>query len=222
MILKSFKWLFKKLHPRYVALSSRLIKKSFRCRLLFPLLTVRPPLPPTHLKFGSVESFLEAIGLSDMPQAQLYGILFGCIVFILTVSTVLALLFFGGSFQRIVEQSQPDAATANMSAEETRMNRALLLERLLDSRQYLFQRNYNEEDGKVDTSNKKNGCYKAEIGYYTNLTKMLLNVKPPSKDGKEEEQSKANLDTERLEEIETYKQNYVIAYRKCQDKPGGK
>ena len=148
-----------------------------------------------------------------MPQAQLYGILFGCIVFILTVATVLALLVFGGTFKRIVEQSNAGANGANSAEDDykSRMDRALLLERLLDSKEYLLQRNYSD-----DNDGKKRG-YKAEIGYYTNLTKMLLNIKPPSKDGKEEQ----NANKERKVEIENYKHNYVLAYRKCQDKPGG-
>jgi hypothetical protein len=49
------------------------------------------------------------------------------------------------------------------------------------------------------------------------LTTMLLNVKPRIKDGSEK-----TVGDERAVELEAYKQNYVVAYQKCQDKPGGK
>ena len=84
-------------------------------------------------KFGSLEDILEAFGLADMPMAQRYGIMFGCLVFIFTITAVLTLLTLGGSFRRIVEQAETGKSTVE-EGYQSRLGRALLLERLLDSR----------------------------------------------------------------------------------------
>mmetsp|Transcript_13605 Transcript_13605/g.34219 ORF Transcript_13605/g.34219 Transcript_13605/m.34219 type:complete len:472 (+) Transcript_13605:104-1519(+) len=155
--------------------------------------------------FGSVESILAAFGLSDLPVAQRYGILFGFIVFVTTVSAVLALLVFGGTFKRIVEQN----TTGRPSVEtdyRVRLERPLLLERLISAQERMIKLNYPNR-------------YERKEGF-TNLTKMLSSLAPPTKD----EQSKTetfNFGNQNAESMVGYKQNYFMGYRKCQDKPGG-
>lgn len=144
--------------------------------------------------FGSVESVLEAFGLSELPTAQRYGILIGALVFLVTVTSVLALLVLGGSFQRIAEQQKTGSVTIAHDF-KARLDRPLLLERLLDARQRMMKENYPNS-------------YKRREGI-TNLTRMLLNVPPPPK-GTKAEKDKTG-----------YMNNYIVAYRKCQDKPGG-
>lgn len=162
-------------------------------------------------KFGSLEDILEAFGLADMPRAQRYGVLIGCIVFFCTVAAVLALLTFGGSFKRIAEQTQTGDATIE-SDFHIRRDRPLLLERLLDSRKRLLEGNYPSREQRKDRR--------------TNLTKMLMNVPPPKDipgvvDDTGAKQS-VNKKQDRAEEMEGFKENFVWAYRKCQDQPGGK
>jgi hypothetical protein len=144
--------------------------------------------------FGSVENVLEAFGLAALPTAQRYGILIGGLVFIATVSAVVALLVFGGSFQRIAEQ-QTTGSVSIPHDFKARLDRPLLLERLLDSRERMMKQNYPNANRRIEEA--------------TALTKMLLNVPPPPQG------TKAENDTT------GYMNNYVVAYRKCQDKPGG-
>jgi len=144
--------------------------------------------------FGSIENLLEAFGLADLPTAQRYGILIGTLIFISTVTVVGALLLFGGSFQRIAEQQKTGSHTISHDF-QTRLDRPLLLERLLDSRERMMQQNY------PNATKRKEGP--------TALTKMLLNIPPPPKGTT-------------VDKDETYYlSNYIVAYRKCQDKPGG-
>ena len=145
-------------------------------------------------KFGSVNDVLQAFGLADMPMAQRYGILFGFITFFCTVSAVLALLSYGGSFRRMAEQAETGHATL-VAPHDARAQRALLLEHLLEGRQRMLALNYT----KVATTERP-----------TKLTQMLLNLKPP------QEPSHQNAT-----DVDSYKENYVIAYRACQDKMGG-
>jgi len=156
--------------------------------------------------FGSVESILESFGLSELPVAQRYGIFFGFVVFTLTVSTVLALLIFGGTFKRIAEQ----ARTGKVSVESdyrVRLERPLLLERLLSAQQQMMKLNYPNRY-------KRKDCM-------TNLTKMLSSVAPP-KDDKEDKAETFDFSQQHAESMVGYKQNYFMGYRKCQNKPGGK
>ena len=145
--------------------------------------------------FGSVDNLLEAFGLSDLPVAQRYGIVIGCIVFVGTVTAVLSLLVLGGSFRRIAEQATTGSTTIPADY-RARLDRPLLLEHLLDARERLLRQNYPKQ-----VAARKLGR--------TNLTNMLLTVRPPPK-GTSEKQDKTG-----------YMKNYVVAYRKCQDKPGG-
>jgi hypothetical protein len=163
--------------------------------------------------FGSVDDVLEAFGLANMPTAQRYGILFGFIVFFVTITSVVALLILGGSFHRIKEQALSGESTIK-SATETRKERALLLEQLLEGRQRMLQ---NYDPPKRTTS-------------VTPLTKMLLNV-APSYIPKDEEidlhdlynNDELPIDSKQVEQLlpTLYKENYTDAYRKCLDKPGG-
>ena len=221
---------------------------------------------------SSFDNLLAAFGLHDMPRAQKYGILFGVVVFTSTVAAVIALLVLGGSFRRIAEQSGsgdatvPDAVTA-------RSGRPLLLERLLEAREWMMKTNYPSNDGQHCQHGDKDG--------HTNLTAMLLNVAPnvekikeirslvdgddndvddgagagkgeagavavsSSSNNADEKNSKgggffgfgggskkkAASSTKAMNEAtkeqirkyipEGYEENYVRAYRKCQDKPGG-
>jgi hypothetical protein len=171
-------------------------------------------------KFGSVDDILQAFGLAEMPQAQRYGIFFGCIVFTLTITAVIMLLTLGGSFKRIAEQAQTGESTL-LTAAEARQQRALLLERLLEGRERMV-RNYTDPP----TTDKA-----------TSLTKMLLNEAPDSpldsdlllldenKDsgntstGKTKKKKDAANKTRYIPPF--YEQNYIDAYRKCQERPGG-
>ncbi len=92
-------------------------------------------------KFGSIENILEAFGLANLPAAQRYGILFGCIVFVTTVGSVMALLVFGGTFQRIAEETKTGKAAVE-SDYRVRLDRPLLMERLLEAQQRFLRENY--------------------------------------------------------------------------------
>jgi hypothetical protein len=156
-------------------------------------------------KFGSVNHVLEAFGLANLPVAQRYGILFGCIVFVTTVGAVMALLVFGGTFQRIAEETKT-GNTAVESDYRVRLDRPLLLERLLDAQQRLLRENYPSR------------AQRKEV--ITNLTKMLSSV-PPPKDDCNGDSHGVDFNLQRAEVMVGYKQNFILGYRKCQDKPGG-
>jgi len=159
-------------------------------------------------KFGSLENIIEAFGLSELPTAQRYGILFGFIVFIVTVSTVLILLVFGGTFKRITEQ----AKTGHDSIESdyrVRLERPLLLERLLSAQERMLKLNYPVSPKRKEDT--------------TNLTNMLSSVPPPKDTPNDNSGEVENFDfsQQNSEGMEGYKQNFFMGYRKCQDKPGG-
>jgi hypothetical protein len=159
--------------------------------------------------FGSVDSILEAFGLANMPSAQRYGILFGFLVFITTVSAVLALLVVGGSFKRIAEQAVTGKPTL-LTSTEVRKERPLLLETLLEGRERL----------------QKNYAPPTLTDQPTNLTQMLLNVAPDPVEDDDEEDSTQEQGEEKKSHKERYvppyyEENYSSAYRKCQDQPGG-
>ena len=162
--------------------------------------------------FGSIDDFLQAFGLAGMPTAQRYGILFGCIVFTLTITAVFCLLLFGGTFQRMAQQSRSGDATVK-EGHVVRAERALLLERLLDGRLRMLQK-YKQQH----TSSE-----------LTPLTKMLLNEAPLTSVADLVVVDEEVSPEERREKIQQvrrvlpphYEQNYITAYRKCQDQPGG-
>lgn len=161
-------------------------------------------------KFGSIEDILEAFGVADMPAAQRYGVLFGCIVFVFTIASVVALMVLGGSFKRMAEQSDTNKATIQTDY-KARAERPLLLERLLDTSQRLQGKNYPYRPKRKEER--------------TNLTKMLMSVPPPKEVDTivddNEAKSAVNKKEQRADEMVGYKENFVTAYRKCQDKPGG-
>ena len=156
--------------------------------------------------FGSIESIMESFGLSELPMAQRYGILFGFITFVFTISSVLALLLFGGTFKRIAEQDRTGKPSVE-SDYRVRLERPLLLERLLSAQSRMMKLNYsNRFDRKEGT---------------TNLTKMLSGVAPPKSEIGEKVEN-FDFSQQNAESMVGYKQNYFMGYRKCQDKPGGK
>lgn len=163
-------------------------------------------------KLGSFQAILQAFGLAELPTAQRYGILFGFLVFMVTVSTVVALLVFGGTFQRIAEQTQTGKLSSLESDYRVRLERPMLLERLLQARQWLLQQNYPQRPQRMEQT--------------TNLTQMLSSVPPPKEDvnGKKngDDEKAFDFSNQRSEGMVGYKQNYFMGYRKCQDQPGGR
>jgi RimJ/RimL family protein N-acetyltransferase len=155
-------------------------------------------------KFGSVQDVLEAFGLADLPLAQRYGILFGFLTFFCTVSAVLLLLVYGGSFRRMAEQADTGHATL-AAPHDARAQRPLLLESLLASRQRMMDSNYPSAPATTEKP--------------TPLTQMLLNLSPPKEDKRRGQDKNQTASAATL--VETYKKDYVLAYRTCQDKMGG-
>lgn len=151
--------------------------------------------------FTSVDGLLEAFGLSHMPQAQRYGILFGCLVFACTITAVIFLLAMGGTFQRLKDQEFGDGK-AVLSATDARSQRALLLEELLEGRNRLMSK-YPPEKRSPEV---------------TQLTSMLLNVTPQKVPSTKVKDTEFVHTTSKQAE---YQENYVKGYRVCQDRPGG-
>ena len=177
------------------------------------------------LQIGSFGDLLAAFGLSTLPTAQRYGILVGCCVFFITISAVLGLLVFGGSFKRIADQSMKDGAPMpdNVSQRE---GRPLLLERLVEAKERMLKENYPNGYSAVKSSLK-----------FTRLTTMLMNVAPSKepteavpdlvdvefkkKKASKERNVKSNRYESRTIIPSGYQENYTRAYRRCQDLPGG-
>jgi hypothetical protein len=156
----------------------------------------------SFVKFTSVDDVLTALGLANLPTAQRYGIVVGICVFTLTVMTVLMLLVFGGSFARMAEQSKTGVPTVPEPI-QARKSRALLLERLLEARERMM---------------KENATKDPDV-----LTKRLENVacKNVAIPDLVEEASKRPKSGGDRYIPPGYQENYAIAYRKWQDKPGG-
>jgi hypothetical protein len=168
----------------------------------------------------SVRNFddvLTVLGVGGLPAAQRNGIMFGILVFAVTITTVVTLLVKGGSFKRIVEQTEAGGVPIPDAIGE-RVGRPLLLERLLDAQERLLK-NYPEEIRSENVSS---------------LTKMLLNVAPDVAKAKEvtdrlglvdesdEGEKKKKIDEQLKKFIpDGYEENYIKAYRRCQDRPGG-
>ena len=146
---------------------------------------------------------------TNLPVAQQYGIVLGCITFTCTVGTVLLLLIWGGSFQRMQQQAITGQATL-LSPTQERQERPLLLQHLLDAREYMMKL---QQHGQQQTTNANN----KDAATLTPLTTMLLNVVPPHLNKKQTKQNQQ----EQKEELETYERLYKVAYRSCQDAPGG-
>jgi RimJ/RimL family protein N-acetyltransferase len=140
----------------------------------------------------SPTDILAAFGLLDMPAAQKYGIIFGCLTFTITVIAVISLLYLGGSFKRIEEQAKSGELVTAPDSVTQRRRRPLLLERLLEGREWMISTNYGGQNS-------------SKVDEYTNLTKMLMTTAPSDKSDMSKE----------------YEHNYIKAYKRCQDKPGG-
>ncbi|KAL7496717.1 hypothetical protein ACHAWT_007273 [Skeletonema menzelii] len=149
----------------------------------------------TITSITSPNDILAAFGLLDLPVAQKYGIVFGCLTFTITVIAVLSLLYLGGSFQRMEEQAKSGELVTAPDSVTQRKRRPLLLERLLEGREWMLQKNYGGQlRTKVGTNEE-----------FTNLTKMLMTAAP----------------LDRSSMSKDYEENYIKAYKRCQDKPGG-
>jgi hypothetical protein len=163
--------------------------------------------------FGSVDGILEAFGLAHMPRAQRYGILFGFLVFSLTVCTVMVLLILGGSFRRIAEQAKSraegDVAADLPNVVAVRTRRPLLYERLLEASLRMWKENYRET---TKTSED-----------LSNIGKMILNadVKMSCDVALLADESSAKRKEAEQHVPPGYQEAYIEAYRLCQDKPGG-
>lgn len=164
---------------------------------------------------GSFDDALEVLGIGGLPLAQKNGIIFGCLTFALTISIVMILLIWGGSFKRIAEQAETGAPVVSDAVGE-RVGRPLLLERLLDAQERMVQK-YRQRDQPTEE--------------LTLLTKMLINIAPDVAKAKEymkcliDENDETKI-SEKRDHLKTfipdgYEQDYIKAYRKCQDKPGG-
>jgi hypothetical protein len=156
-------------------------------------------------KFASADDFLEAFGLASMPVAQRYGIMFGFLVFLLTVAAVVMLLTIGGSFKRMQDQAKQEVCVPDVVA--ARSGRALLFERLLEARDRMISANYE----KPVTSSSD-----------SRLTKMLLNADIGNRKLSDlVDNTGEATDAQQRELPHGYQADYVEAYRKCQDKLGG-
>ena len=156
---------------------------------------------------ASVDDFLAAFGLINMPAAQRYGIFFGFIVFTLTICAVVALLVLGGSFSRMAEQIQTGEVTVPDPV-SARAKRSLLLEHLLESRNHMVKENYPPPQRTTEI---------------TKLMAMILNV--PIQLGNDvakltDEKAATRAKQEHFIPPQ-YQNDYVDAYGLCQDKPGG-
>ncbi len=154
---------------------------------------------------STIDDVLAAFGLLDMPAAQKYGIMFGCLTFTLTVGAVITLLTLGGSWKRIEEQERSGESVSAPDAVTQRKRRALLLERLLEMREWMLKTNYPEQ-------NIRSGNGDDEGNEFTALTSMLMMVTPDEVENKGKKE---------LVFPENYQEEYKAAYRRCQDKTGG-
>ncbi|KAL7463216.1 hypothetical protein ACHAXS_003595 [Conticribra weissflogii] len=158
---------------------------------------------------STIDDVLAAFGLLDMPAAQKYGIMFGCLTFTLTVGAVLTLLTLGGSWKRIEEQERSGESVSAPDAVTQRKRRALLLERLLEMREWMLKTNYPEQNIRSGNGDDEGNETRSK---FTALTSMLMMVTPEEveKKGKKE-----------FVFPENYQEEYKAAYRRCQDKTGG-
>lgn len=151
----------------------------------------------------SIQSFddvLAAMGILNMPTAQRYGIAFGILTFVTTVLVVLFLLTLGGTWRRIEDQARLGASASAPDAVTQRKRRALLMEHLLEGREWMMTTNYPRDGPRAGRAN---------------LTRMLM-MADPLGEGKGSSEDGGNVQL-----AEGYQKNYHIAYRRCQDKPGG-
>jgi hypothetical protein len=183
--------------------------------------------------FGSIDGLLQAFGLHNLPMAHRYGILLGLVVFIGTISAVVLLLIFGGSFDRIKVQAMTGESTI-LSAGQARRGRALLYEQLLDARRRMVAAYGNENYNATAAATYSSGS--GSCSSSSPLLRLLLHqapskVPPPNllnEAGDENKKPNNNKKSKQQHPTTTeqfvppmYKENYVKAYRRCQDRPAG-
>jgi len=166
-------------------------------------------------KLTSLDAILEAFGITTLPMAQRYGILFGCLTFFITLTAVMSLLIFGGTFQRIKDQNESGKATIP-DAMTSRSERPLLLETLLEARERM-SKSFTEK--------------LISNGEMTPLTKLLIIVSPDLKylnDSdvsslieEDEQKKKANFENLCGSVPPGFEENYLTAYHTILDSPGG-
>jgi RimJ/RimL family protein N-acetyltransferase len=175
------------------------------------------------LRINSIDDVMEKMGLAALPRAQRYGILFGLLTFVCTVTAVITLLFAGGTVTRLKEQADNGGKPIPPDAVKVRARRPLLLERLLMMRDWLLKTNYPEQTQTQESASTKG--HQQSQQQYSTLTNMLLNLAPNSisKDEKSNggSKKKAGSGSSSSGLPDQYQTNYVHAYRRCQDYPGG-
>jgi len=199
-----------------------------------PLNTPESDLDKLFAAFASLrsaEDIFALFGVGNLPQAQKYGILLGIATFVVTVSSVIGLLFLGGSFKRIADQAEEGGAEPSIpNSIEERLGRPLLLERLLEARERMWK-SYRNSGGVKEEE---------ETSEFSVLSKMLMNIAPDVAKAQEkmaglvEEDNKAKTKTSKKKKKKKvdklnlnqfvpvgYEQQYLEAYRKCQEQPGG-
>jgi hypothetical protein len=198
--------------------------------------------------FGSIDGLLQAFGMHSLPMAHRYGILLGLVVFIGTISAVVLLLVFGGSFDRIKVQAITGESTI-LSAGQARRGRALLYEQLLDARRRMVAAYGNENYNATAAATYSSGS--GSCSSSSPLLRLLLHQAPskvlsptphlvnekaaadenkkPAPQQKPNNNNKSSSQQQQHPTATTdeqfvpplYKENYVKAYRRCQDRPGG-
>lgn len=149
----------------------------------------------------SVSLLLNGFGLSSLPLPQRVGILFGVFTFLFTVVAVILLLYLGGSFKRMKDQAKNGDKPLPHENIRVRENRPLLLERLLETRDWMLKTNYPNRTLKNGTT--------------APLLEMLLNTAPANHGNILD--AKVPIDDETAQ---AYQKSYVHAYHRCVDKPG--
>ena len=147
-------------------------------------------------------SLLQVLGLASLPAAQRTGILLGGLTFVTTITAVLLLLYCGGTWTRIAqEEEQKDHP---LSPAERSAQRPLLYETLLEQRARFIQ---EYEESEKEVAKQKNGTTTPTTNHTNDTTTVLMrrmqNVAPSQPP------------------TPTYQQLYQLAYRQCQDRPGG-
>jgi RimJ/RimL family protein N-acetyltransferase len=176
-------------------------------------------------------------------------VVFGICTFVFTVAAVGVLLFLGGSFKRLAEEKSMESVVPDSI--KTRSNRPLLLEKLLDARHRMMTQNYpgrydkdaDATKGGTEPTNLTrmllNVAPKLEIA---SQVSSLVDDKDKKKNsaggllskilgsGNSKKQVDTDNDTKdtagskghlRTNVPKGYAENYVHAYRRCQDKRGG-
>ena len=195
------------------------------------------------LSFASVDELLQKIGLAKMPKAHLYGMAGGVVTFFLTLSIVGILLLKGGTFQRLFEQLQSSQQPKQEKQNAALMARkGLLFEQLLETRKRLKAKNYPSKysndlkntditalakmllsvvppaDFAKSSLSTEKLAGNSNAGFLSFVSKIITDKSTPTRPDIMNTASCAMV-VEGAEQ--TYQVNYALAYRRCQDKPGG-